>query len=232
MKAVTSSWRDFTHHVPFEAVRSTAQSAARSPVRIPAAVPWPSPRFPAGDPAAGTGRDRPTARLLRPASSPASALLPLLHLRSASRYSKPCDSGSCDSRQSGAAGERQLREAESLYVTKLGRDGDRSQTTVRGLATRSQAHGLLSVNAPRAARHLHRLGNAELQQSQRKGHVGILRNSEDFGKTSLYVGRLPQHGCQAVPCPHPGSEPANPGLPRSGTCELNRCTTGPAPRMV
>nr|XP_044618146.1 uncharacterized protein LOC106836618 isoform X7 [Equus asinus] len=175
MKAVTSSWRDFTHHVPFEAVRSTAQSAARSPVRIPAAVPWPSPRFPAGDPAAGTGRDRPTARLLRPASSPASALLPLLHLRSASRYSKPCDSGSCDSRQSGAAerqlgidfctlphhydngsvgsifnavgrdsvkgmkkknvdadaGERQLREAESLYVTKLGRDGDRSQTTVR-----------------------------------------------------------------------------------------------------
>nr|XP_044618152.1 uncharacterized protein LOC106836618 isoform X10 [Equus asinus] len=107
MKAVTSSWRDFTHHVPFEAVRSTAQSAARSPVRIPAAVPWPSPRFPAGDPAAGTGRDRPTARLLRPASSPASALLPLLHLRSASRYSKPCDSGSCDSRQSGAA-ERQL----------------------------------------------------------------------------------------------------------------------------
>nr|XP_044618145.1 uncharacterized protein LOC106836618 isoform X6 [Equus asinus] len=134
MKAVTSSWRDFTHHVPFEAVRSTAQSAARSPVRIPAAVPWPSPRFPAGDPAAGTGRDRPTARLLRPASSPASALLPLLHLRSASRYSKPCDSGSCDSRQSGAAGERQLREAESLYVTKLGRDGDRSQTTVRGVS--------------------------------------------------------------------------------------------------
>lgn len=104
MKAVTSSWSDFTHHVPFEAVRSTAQSAARSPVRIPAAVPWPSPRFPAGGPAAGTGRNRPTARLLRPASSPASALLPLLHLRSASRYSKPCDSGSCDSRQSGAAG--------------------------------------------------------------------------------------------------------------------------------
>uniref|UniRef100_A0A9L0SH60 PRELI domain containing 2 n=1 Tax=Equus caballus TaxID=9796 RepID=A0A9L0SH60_HORSE len=45
----------------------------------------------------------------------------------------------------------------------------------------------------------------------------------------LYVGRLPQHGCQAVPYLHPGSEPANPGLPRSGTCELNRCVTGPAP---
>ena len=35
--------------------------------------------------------------------------------------------------------------------------------------------------------------------------------------------------CQAVPCPHPGSEPVNPALPRSGTCELNRCSTGPAP---
>ena len=35
--------------------------------------------------------------------------------------------------------------------------------------------------------------------------------------------------CQAVPCLHPGSEPANPGLPRSGTCELNRYATGPAP---
>ena len=35
--------------------------------------------------------------------------------------------------------------------------------------------------------------------------------------------------CQAVPCPHQGSEPANPGLRRSGTCKLNHCTTGPAP---
>ena len=34
--------------------------------------------------------------------------------------------------------------------------------------------------------------------------------------------------CQAVPCPHPGSEPANPGPPRSGTCVLNHCTTRPA----
>ena len=33
---------------------------------------------------------------------------------------------------------------------------------------------------------------------------------------------------QAVPCPHPGSEPASPGLPRSRTCELNCCTTRPA----
>uniref|UniRef100_A0A9L0I7N8 Protein YIPF n=1 Tax=Equus asinus TaxID=9793 RepID=A0A9L0I7N8_EQUAS len=33
-------------------------------------------------------------------------------------------------------------------------------------------------------------------------------------------------GCQAVPCPHPRSEPVNPGLPRSGTCELNCCSTG------
>ncbi|XP_070466703.1 GPN-loop GTPase 2 isoform X1 [Equus przewalskii] len=35
--------------------------------------------------------------------------------------------------------------------------------------------------------------------------------------------------CQAVPRPHPGSKPANPGPPRSGMCELNHCTTGPAP---
>ena len=34
--------------------------------------------------------------------------------------------------------------------------------------------------------------------------------------------------CQAVPCPHPGSEPANPRPPRSGMCELNLCTTRPA----
>ena len=43
------------------------------------------------------------------------------------------------------------------------------------------------------------------------------------------MGRLPQHGCQAVPCQHPGSEPANPGPLRCRTCELNRCATGPAP---
>ena len=35
--------------------------------------------------------------------------------------------------------------------------------------------------------------------------------------------------CQVVPCLHLGSEAANPRPPRSGTCELNRCTTGPAP---
>ena len=35
--------------------------------------------------------------------------------------------------------------------------------------------------------------------------------------------------CQAVPCPHPGSEPANPGTPRSGTWALNHCATGVAP---
>uniref|UniRef100_A0A9L0K9T7 Uncharacterized protein n=2 Tax=Equus asinus TaxID=9793 RepID=A0A9L0K9T7_EQUAS len=35
--------------------------------------------------------------------------------------------------------------------------------------------------------------------------------------------------CQAVPCPHLGSKPANSGLPRSRTCESNHCTTGPAP---
>ena len=35
--------------------------------------------------------------------------------------------------------------------------------------------------------------------------------------------------CQAVPCPHPGSEPANPRPRRCGTCELNCCATGPGP---
>ena len=33
---------------------------------------------------------------------------------------------------------------------------------------------------------------------------------------------------QVVPCPHWGSEPANPGLPRSGMCALNHCATGSA----
>ena len=47
------------------------------------------------------------------------------------------------------------------------------------------------------------------------------------------MGCLPQHGsCRAVPCPHPGSEPANPGPLRSRTCELNRCATRPAPQCV
>uniref|UniRef100_A0A9L0SGY8 Coiled-coil domain containing 12 n=1 Tax=Equus caballus TaxID=9796 RepID=A0A9L0SGY8_HORSE len=32
-----------------------------------------------------------------------------------------------------------------------------------------------------------------------------------------------------LPCPHPGSEPANPELLRSRTCELNHCTTRPTP---
>ena len=32
--------------------------------------------------------------------------------------------------------------------------------------------------------------------------------------------------CQAVTCPHPGSEPAKPGPPRSRPCELNCCATG------
>ena len=35
--------------------------------------------------------------------------------------------------------------------------------------------------------------------------------------------------CQAVPCLHLGSEQANPGPPRSRTCALNCCATGPAP---
>ena len=34
--------------------------------------------------------------------------------------------------------------------------------------------------------------------------------------------------CQVVPCLHPGSKPENPGR-QSGTCELNCCTTRPAP---
>ena len=43
------------------------------------------------------------------------------------------------------------------------------------------------------------------------------------------MGHLPQHGfSQVVPCLHPGSELANPRPPRSGTCALNSCTTGPA----
>ena len=33
--------------------------------------------------------------------------------------------------------------------------------------------------------------------------------------------------CQAVPGPYPGPEPTNPRPPRSGTCQLNRCTTKP-----
>ena len=44
------------------------------------------------------------------------------------------------------------------------------------------------------------------------------------------MGCLSQHGfCEAVACLHPGSEPVNPRPPRSRTCELNRCATGPAP---
>ena len=35
--------------------------------------------------------------------------------------------------------------------------------------------------------------------------------------------------CQAVPCLHPGSEPANLGLPKR-MWELNCCATGPAPQ--
>ena len=35
--------------------------------------------------------------------------------------------------------------------------------------------------------------------------------------------------CQSVPRLHLGSEPANPGPPRSGTCKLNCCATGLAP---
>src|SRR3712207_8015653 len=34
--------------------------------------------------------------------------------------------------------------------------------------------------------------------------------------------------CQAVPCPHLGSEPGNPRPPGSGMCEPNRCATGQA----
>ena len=37
--------------------------------------------------------------------------------------------------------------------------------------------------------------------------------------------------CQAVPCPHLRSEPANPGPPRSGTSALNHCATGPGPAV-
>ena len=47
------------------------------------------------------------------------------------------------------------------------------------------------------------------------------------------MGRLPQHGfCQAVPCLHPGSEPAKPRLARSRTCALNHCATGLAPLLL
>uniref|UniRef100_A0A9L0IML3 TBC1 domain containing kinase n=1 Tax=Equus asinus TaxID=9793 RepID=A0A9L0IML3_EQUAS len=66
----------------------------------------------------------------------------------------------------------------------------------------------------------------------RKGHVKLAK----FG---LY--HMTAHGddvdfpigmaCQAVPCRHPGSKPANPGLWGSGTCELNRCATGSAPNI-
>ena len=35
--------------------------------------------------------------------------------------------------------------------------------------------------------------------------------------------------CHAVPCPYLGSEPANPGPPRSGTRTLHHCATGLAP---
>ena len=35
--------------------------------------------------------------------------------------------------------------------------------------------------------------------------------------------------CQAVPCPHPGSKPANPRANRSGTCALHCGATSPAP---
>ena len=38
--------------------------------------------------------------------------------------------------------------------------------------------------------------------------------------------------CQAVPCPHPGSEPVNPRPLRSRTCTLNRCATGLAQLYV
>ena len=47
------------------------------------------------------------------------------------------------------------------------------------------------------------------------------------------MGHLPQHGfCQAVPCPHPESEPLYTGPPRSGTCELNCCATRPTPHLL
>ena len=38
--------------------------------------------------------------------------------------------------------------------------------------------------------------------------------------------------CQAVPCLHPGSESSNPRPLRSRTCELNCCTTRPAPWLL
>ena len=37
--------------------------------------------------------------------------------------------------------------------------------------------------------------------------------------------------CQALPCPHQGSEPANLRPLRSRMCELNCCATGPAPKL-
>ena len=47
---------------------------------------------------------------------------------------------------------------------------------------------------------------------------------------SLYMRDAYQSmACRVVPCPHPGSEPVNLRLPRSGTCELNCCATGPGP---
>ena len=36
--------------------------------------------------------------------------------------------------------------------------------------------------------------------------------------------------CQAVPCPHLGSEPRSLGCQR-GTCEINCCPSGPSPQL-
>ena len=38
--------------------------------------------------------------------------------------------------------------------------------------------------------------------------------------------------CQAVPCPHPGPEPVNPGPLGSRMWALNCCTTGSAPKNI
>uniref|UniRef100_A0A9L0IVR0 Large ribosomal subunit protein uL1m n=1 Tax=Equus asinus TaxID=9793 RepID=A0A9L0IVR0_EQUAS len=51
-------------------------------------------------------------------------------------------------------------------------------------------------------------------------------------RSSTSEGCLPQHSfCQAIPCLHPGSQPANPRLLRSRMCELNHCTSRPAPTI-